>query len=77
MKALAENIWWLHLYREVYHRGKSCAQCIKAGENFKVNLGWANTQELPDLPEANEETNLDFAGQLDKNWGTSNIYFYV
>ena len=35
MKSLAENIWWPHLYREIYYHGKNCIQCIKAGKNLK------------------------------------------
>ena len=27
MKALAENIWWPHLYREIYHHKKNFADC--------------------------------------------------
>ena len=65
MKSLAENIWWPHLYREIYYHGKNCIQCIKAGKNLKVILG----TKLPSLTEPNEEVDLDFAGPLDKNWG--------
>ena len=39
MKFLAEFIWWSHFYREIYHHGKSCKQCSKAGKNLKVMLG--------------------------------------
>ena len=71
MKSLAENIWWPHLYREIYYNGKNCIQCIKAGKNLKVILGTSNTEKLPVLSEPNEEIDLDFAGPLDKNWGNS------
>ena len=67
MKALAENIWWPHLYREIYHHGKNCIQCIMAGKNLKVLLGTNNTVKLPILTEPNEEVDLDFAGPLDKS----------
>ena len=46
MKSLAENIWWPHLYREIYYHGKNCIQCIKAGKNLKVILGTNNTEKL-------------------------------
>ena len=39
MKALAANIWWPHLYREIYYHGKNCILCIKAGRTSK--LFWA------------------------------------
>ena len=39
MKFLAQFIWWPHIYREIYHHGKSCKQCSKAGKNLKVLLG--------------------------------------
>ena len=68
MKSLAENIWWPHLYREIYYHGKNC---IKAGKNLKVILGTNNTEKLTILTEPNEEIDLDFAGPLDKNWGNS------
>ena len=68
MKALAENIWWPHLYREIYHHGKNC---IMAGKNLKVLLGTNKTEKLPILTEPNEEVDLDFAGPLDKSWGNS------
>ena len=71
MKALAENIWWPHLHREIYHHGKNCIQCIMAGNNLKVLLGTKNTEKLPILTEPNEEVDLDFAGPLDKSWGNS------
>ena len=71
VKSLAENIWWPHLYREIYYHGKNCIQCIKAGKNLKVILGTNNTEKLPILSEPNEEVDLDFAGPLDKIWGNS------
>ena len=77
MKALAENIWWPHLYREIYHHGKSCIQCIMAGKNLKVLLGTNNTEKIPNLTEPNEEVDLDFAGPLDKSWGNSKYLFYA
>ena len=40
MKFLAEFIWWPHIYREIYHHGKSCKEGSKAGTNPKVLLGW-------------------------------------
>ena len=70
-KYLAENIWWPHLYREIYNHGKNCIQCIKAGKNLKVILGTSNTEKLLILSEPNEEVDLDFAGPLNKNWGNS------
>ena len=71
MKSLPENIWWPHLYREIYYHGKNCIQCIKAGKNLKVILGTNNTEKLPILTKPNGEVDLDFAGLLDKNWGNS------
>ena len=71
MKSLAENIWWPHLYREIYYHGKTSFQCIKAGKNLKVILGTNNTEKLPILSETNEKLDLHFASPLDKNWGNS------
>ena len=71
MKSLAENIWWPQLYREIYYHRKNCIQCIKAGANLKVILGTNKTAKLPILSEPNEEVDLDFAGPLDKNCGSS------
>ena len=71
MKALAENIWWPHLYREIYHHGKNCIQCSLAGKNLKMLLGTNNTETLPILTEPNEEVDLDFAGPLDKSCDNS------
>ena len=61
MKSLAEYLWWQHIYREIYHHGRACIQCLKAGENIKVLLGNHNISKLPTLTFANEEINLDFA----------------
>ena len=71
MKSLAENIWWPHLYRQIYYHDKNCIECIKAGKNLKFILGTNNTESLPILSEPNEELDLDFACPLDKNWGNS------
>ena len=69
MKSLAEYMWRPHIYREFYHHGKSCCECLKAGKNLKVLLGNDNFTKLPTLFFANEEINLDFAGPLDAFWG--------
>ena len=50
MKSLAEYLWWPHIYREIYHHGRTCSQCLKAGKNIKVLLGTHNISKL-----ANEE----------------------
>ena len=75
MKSLAEYLWWPHIYREIYHHGRTCSQCLKAGKNIKVLLDTHNTDTrpmiLPTLTFANEEINLDFAGQLDAFWGNN------
>ena len=34
MKSLAEYLWWPHIYRETYHSGRTCSQCLKAGKNI-------------------------------------------
>ena len=47
MKSLAEYIWQPHIYREIYHHGKSCSQCLKPGKNLKVLLGTDNVTKLP------------------------------
>ena len=65
MKSLAENLWWPHIYREFYHHGRTCSQCLKAGKNIKVLLCTHNISKLPKLTFANEEINLEFAGPLD------------
>ena len=69
MKSLAEYLCWPHIYREIYHHGKSCSQCLKAGTNLKVLLGTDNITKLPTLTFANKEINLDFAEPLDAFWG--------
>ena len=71
MTSLAENIWWPHLYREIYYHGKNCIHCIKAGKNLKMILGTSNTEKLPILSEPIQEADLEFAGPLDKKWGNS------
>ena len=71
MKSLAEYLWWPHIYREIYHHGRTCTQCLKAGKNIKVFLGTHNISKLPTLTFANEEINLDFSGQLDASWGNN------
>ena len=71
MKFLAEYLWWPHTYREIYHHGRTCTQCLKAGKNIKVILGTNNISKLPTLTFANEEINLDFAGPLDASWGNN------
>ena len=35
MKSLAEYLWWPHIYREIYHHGRTCSQCLKAGKTLK------------------------------------------
>ena len=74
MKSLAEYLWWPHIYREIYHHGRICSQCLKAGKNIKVLLGTQNISKLPTLTFANEEINLDFAGPLEAFWGN---YKYI
>ena len=69
MKSLAEYLWWPHIYREIYHHGKTCSHCLKADKNLKTMLGTDNMAKLPTLTFANEEINLDFAGPLDAFWG--------
>ena len=54
MKFLAEYIWWPHTYREIYHHGKSCSQCLKAGKNLKILLVTDNITKPPTLTFANE-----------------------
>ena len=71
MKSLAEYLWWPNIYREIYHHGRTCSQCLKAGKNIKVLLGIHNISKLPTLTFANEEINLDFAGSLDACWGNN------
>ena len=71
MKSLADYLWWPHIYREIYHHGRTCTQCLKAGKNIKVLLGTNNISKLPTLTFANEEINLDFAGPLDASWGNN------
>ena len=77
MKSLAEHMWWPHIYREIYHHGKSFSQCLKAGKNLKVLLGTDNIRKLPTLTFANEEINLDFAGPLDAFRGNKKTFVYV
>ena len=69
MKSLAEYMWWPYIYRGIYHHGKSCSQCLKAGKNLKILLGTDNITKLLTSTFANEELNLDFAGPLDTFWG--------
>ena len=71
MKSLAEYLWWPHLYWEIYHHGRTCSQCLKAGKNIKVLLGTHNISKLPTLTFANEEKNLVFAVPLDAFWGNN------
>ena len=74
MKSLAEYICWPHIYREIYHHGKSCSQCLKASKNLKFLLGSDNITKLPTLTCANEEINLDFPGHLDAFWGKQKYF---
>ena len=71
MKSVAEYLWWPHFYREIYHHGRTCSQCLKAGKNIKVLLGTHNISKLPTLTFANEEINLDFEGPMDACWGNN------
>ena len=77
MKSLAKNIWWPHLYREIYCHRKNCNQCIKAGRNLKVILGTNNTEKVPILSEPNEELDLDFAVHWKKNGVIQKIFCYA
>ena len=69
MTFLAEYIWLRNFYKEKYHHGKSCRQCLKAGRNFKILWGLEHVSKLPDLSFANEKINIDFACPLDAFWG--------
>ena len=71
MKSLAEYLWWPHTYRQIYHHGRTCSQCLEAGKNIKNLLVSHNIPKLPTLTFANEEINLDFAGPLDTFWGNN------
>ena len=71
MKSFAKYMWWPHIYREIYHHGRTCSQCLKAGKNFKVLLGTHNISKLPTLTFANDEINLVFAGPTDAFWGNN------
>ena len=62
MKFLAENIWWPHLYREIYYHGKNCIHFKKTGKNLEVILGTNNTEKLPSLSKLIEELDLDYWG---------------
>ena len=73
---LAEYIWWPRIYRKIYHHGKSCDKCLKAGKNLKVLLGTDHTTKLPTLTFANEEINLVYAGPLDPFCGTKINFSY-
>ena len=77
MKSLAKYLWWPHIYREIYHHGRTCSHCLKAGKNIKVLLGTHNISKLPTLTFANDEINLDFAGPLDamRSGVTINTFF--
>ena len=63
MSFLAEIIWWLHIYREIYHHGKSCKQCSKAGKNLKVLLGLEQMSKYRNFHQR-LKINLDLAGPL-------------
>ena len=71
MKSLAEYLWRPYIYREIYHHGRTCSQCLKAGKNIKVLLGTHNISKPPTLTFANDEINLDFSGPLDPFWGNN------
>ena len=71
MKSLAKCLWWPHIYREIYHHGRTCSQCLKAGKNIKVLLGTHKISKLPTLTFANAGIILDFAGPLDACWGNN------
>ena len=72
MKSLAEYLFWPQIYRENYHHGRTCSQCLKAGKNNKVLLDTHNISKFSTLTFANEEINLDLAGPLDTFWGNNN-----
>ena len=46
MKSLADYLWWLHIYQEIYHHGRTCSQCLKAGKIIKVLLGTHNISKF-------------------------------
>ena len=71
MKSLAKYLWWPHIHRQIYHHGRTCSQCLKAGKNIEVLLGTHNISKLTTLTFANEEINLDLAGSLDAFWGNN------
>ena len=77
MKSLAKYLWWPQIYWKIYHHGKTCSQCLKAGKKIKVLLGTHNISKLPTLTSANEEINLDFAGPFDAFWGNNNTSFFA
>ena len=64
MKFLAEFIWRPHIYREIYHHGKSCQHCSKAAKNLKVLLGLEHMSHYRNF-HSRYKINLDFAGPLD------------
>ena len=76
IESLAEYLWWPHIYREVYHHGRTCSQCLKAGKNIKVLLGTHNISKLPTLTFANEEINLEIARPLDA-FRENNKYIFL
>ena len=44
MKLLAEYNSWPNIYREMYHHGKACTQCLEASKYFKIcwdQITWA------------------------------------
>ena len=63
MRFLAEFIWWQHIYREIYHHGKSCKQCSKAGKNLKVLLGLEEMSKYRNFHQR-LKINLNLAGPL-------------
>ena len=56
----------------IYHHGKPCNQCLRAGKNLKILLGANHTTKLsfPRFFYANVELKLDITGPLNTFWGT-------
>ena len=76
MSQIASDVWWPKIYRETVEKARNCAECQKAGKNFKCVKSQNEFGKILEAKNPNDEFSLDFAGPV-QNAYKQKKYFLV
>ena len=62
MLGKASDVWWPRFHREIIEKAKKCADCQKAGKNFKCKSRRTEFGKTPEESQPSDEISLPFAG---------------